>query len=79
MNILDEIIELLMKIRPEFDYTSSENFIEDGLLDSFDVITLTSMIEEKYNIKIDGVDIVPENFCSLEKIKRLIRKSGGEI
>lgn len=76
---MDMILSMLAEIRPEFDYRESENFIEDGLLDSFDIISLINMIEEKYNIKIDGLDIVPENFDSLEAIAGLIRKSGGII
>ena len=39
---------MLDEIRPEFDYKESNNFIEDGLLDSFDIISLVNMIEEKY-------------------------------
>ncbi len=76
MNI---ILSMLAEIRPEFDYKESENFIEDGMLDSFDIISLINMMEEKYHIKIDGLDIVPENFVSLEAIAGLIKKSGGEI
>lgn len=74
-----EILDVLNELRPEFDYSDSEDFIMDGLLDSFDIISLISILEEKYNIKIDGLDIVPENFASIEKIEELIRKSGGSI
>ena len=74
-----EILDVLNELRPEFNYSNSEDFIMDGLLDSFDIISLISILEEKYNIKIDGLDIVPENFASIEKIEELIRKSGGSI
>ena len=73
-----DLLEILNELRPEFDFSDSEDFVMDGLLDSFDIITLTSILEENYNIKIDGLDIVPENYASIEKIKDLIRKSGGE-
>lgn len=76
---MDTILGMLAQIRPEFDYTESENFIEDGMLDSFDIITLTNMIEEKYSIRIDGLDIVPENYSSVEAIAGLIKKCGGNI
>ena len=51
----------------------------DGLLDSFDIISLVSMIEEKSGISIDGVDIVPENFASYDAIVSLIEKTGGKL
>lgn len=77
-NHTKEILEMLSKIRPEFDFGESGNYIEDGMLDSFDVITLTSMLEEKYNIRIDGMDIVPENFATVDAILGLVGKSGGK-
>lgn len=75
---MEKIKEMLNEIRPEFDFSESDNFITDGYLDSFDVITLISMIEDTYSIKIDGLDIIPENFISFDSIKKLIEKSGGK-
>lgn len=79
MNLKEEILAMLCELRPEFDFTESANFVEDGMLDSFDVISLTSMLEEKYNITIDGLDIVPENYSSLDVIAGLVAKSGGPV
>ena len=74
---MKKIYEMLEEIRPEHDFEMSQDYIEDGLLDSFDLITLIDMLEELYNINIDGLDIVPENFCNAEAIESLVRKSGG--
>ena len=76
---MDEIFKMLEDIRPEFDFRNSENFIEDGALDSFDVITLVDMLEEKYGVKIDGLDIVPENFFGANQILALLRKNGAAV
>lgn len=76
---MEEIYVMLEELRPEFDFRNSENFVEDGYLDSFDLISLISIVEERYNISIDGLDIVPENFENAEKIVMLIKKSGGNI
>ena len=46
-------------------------------MDSFDIISLISMLEERYGIKVDGLDIVPENFASADAIIALVNKSGG--
>ena len=75
----NEIRAILEEIRPEFDFKRSNNFIEDGMLDSFDIITLTNMLEERYSIKIDGLDIVPENYSSTADMVRLVKKSGGDF
>lgn len=76
---MDKIFDMLAEIRPEHDFKNSEDYIEDGLLDSFDLITLISMIEEEYHISVDALEIVPENFCNAEGIKALIEKSGGVV
>lgn len=73
----EEILAILAELRPEFDFTESEDFVMDGFLDSFDIISLTSILEEKYRITIDGLDILPENFSSVDSIIALIEKSGG--
>ncbi len=76
---MEDIYKILSEIRPEHDFTASEDFIEDGLLDSFDIITLIDMLQEKYGIVVDGLDIVPENFCSANAIAELVRKNGKDI
>ena len=67
----EKIIKILTELRPEFDFTDeSFNFIEEGMLDSFDVVSLVDSLDTEFNIVIDGVDILPENFCSVDSIKR---------
>lgn len=74
---MDKILEMLEEIKPEHDFLSSNDFIEDGMLDSFDVVSLVSMIEDEFDIVIDGMDILPENFNSLDAIMAIIEKSKG--
>ena len=74
----EQILAMLNELRPEFDFTDSDDFVMDGLLDSFDIISLISMLEEKYKCKVDGLDIVPENFSSIDSIMTLVKKSGGK-
>ena len=71
----EEILEMLKELRPENDFASSAAFFEDALLDSFDLLSLISMLEEKYGIQVDGLDIVPENFMDVDAIIALVGKS----
>ena len=66
--------EILQALRPEFDFTRSDDFLADGMLDSFDVVSLVAALDEAYGISIDGVDVVPENFRNLQAIDSLLRK-----
>jgi acyl carrier protein len=70
-----KIIAILNDIRPEFDFNEPvDNFIEAGMLDSFDLVTLVTSLDEAFEISIDGTDILPENFSNSESILNLLNK-----
>lgn len=74
-----QIIKILTELRPEFDFTQEGvNFIEEGMLDSFDMVNLVSELDSTYGISIDGVDILPENFASVDAIEQLLKKNGAK-
>lgn len=75
----EKILDMLKAIRPEYDFTASEDFIGDGLLDSFDMVTFVSDIEDAFGVVIDGLDIVPENFATIPAILATVRKNGGNV
>jgi len=70
------VLEVLKGIRPEFDFSKSEDFIADGMLDSFDVVTLISELDQRYGISIAGTDILPENVRNVAAITKLLQKYG---
>lgn len=73
---MNEILEIIKEIRPESDFAKSRDFLEDGLLDSFDVVSLVAALDSKYNISIEGTEIIPENFSNVEQISALLIKHG---
>lgn len=74
----EKIYTVLYAIRPENDFRASSNFIEDQLLDSLDIILLISELEEAFQIQVDALDVVPENFDCVENICELVKKCGGK-
>ena len=76
---MDKVLDILKNIRPECDFAASTDFISEGLLDSFDVVTLVTDLDDQYGISIDGIDIIPENFKNLESIKALLTKKGVKV
>lgn len=69
------ILEILKEIKPECDFESSANFIDDALLDSYEIVELVEAMEDEYEIFIDGMEILPENFVSVEAIQALVDRS----
>lgn len=75
----EQVIKVLTELRPEFDFTQNDlNFIEEGMLDSFDLVNLVNELDSHYGISIDGVDIVPENFSTVDAIVNLLIKNGAK-
>lgn len=75
----EQIVKILTELRPEFDFTQEGvNFIEEGMLDSFDMVNLVNDLDSTFGISIDGVDILPENFATVESIEQLLKKNGAK-
>ena len=67
------ILEALRAVNEDGDFENSQDFIEDGLLDSFEIVNLVSELEDIFELEIRGADIIPENFINLEAITRLLQ------
>ncbi len=74
----EKIITILNDLRPEFDFVENVNFIEEGMLDSFDIVSLVDELEETFKIKIQGTDVIADNFSTVDNIIALLKKSGVE-
>jgi acyl carrier protein len=72
------IIDILSGIRPESDFHGSRDFLNDGLLDSFDIVMLVSALDKAFGISIEGTEIIPENFRNVASIRALLRKYGKD-
>lgn len=70
----DQILNILQGVRPEVDFKNETDFVNNSFLDSFDVVRVVIELDALFEIKISGVDIVPENFNSLFAIKALVEK-----
>lgn len=71
---MDELIQILESINPDVDYRKETNLIDGKILDSFDIITIISEINEEFGIAIPAEEIIPENFNSAQKLYELIQR-----
>jgi acyl carrier protein len=73
--IPEAIWGILRSIRPDADFENSSNFAEEGLLDSFDIVSVVSALDEHFGINIDGRQILPDNFASIETMTSLVERA----
>lgn len=69
------VLAMLKELQPGCDFDAGQDFIGQGYLDSFDVVTLVAELEETFSVSISALDIVPENFASVGAICDLVRRS----
>ena len=75
---MEKLLELLKGVRPDVDFENETALIDDGLLDSFDVVSIISEIDDVFGVQIRINELDPDNFNSAEAIWNLIQKLKGK-
>lgn len=75
---MDELLQILEELRPDVDFETEKYLIDDGILESFDIVALVGELNEEFDIEIKPNDLVPENFNSAEAMYALITKLQDE-
>ncbi len=71
---MKKLLEILEEIKPGVDFKNSKNMIEEGLIDSFDIITIITAINSEFDIDFTVADIMPENFETVETLYNTIER-----
>ncbi|MBR2263429.1 MAG: acyl carrier protein [Clostridiales bacterium] len=76
--MIDSILEILEGIRPDVDFVNEKKLIDDGILDSFDIISIVGEFNEAFDVEIEVEDLEPYNFNTIEAMQELIKKLQDE-
>ena len=71
---MDELLEILKDAKPEVDFSSEKSLIDNGVLDSFDVVQLVMKLNEEFDIEIGAEEITPDNFNSAEAMWAMVER-----
>ena len=71
---MEELLKILEDLHPEVDFESATDLVDGGILDSFDIVSLISEINETFDVTIGAAELTPENFNSAEAIYALIKE-----
>ena len=75
---MEEILEVLKKAVPKADWEAEGDLVDDGIIDSIDIVSAIAEIMDFYDIEIPSEEMEPENFNSLEAIYELIQRMQEE-
>lgn len=70
---MEDLLRILSDLHPDVDFETEEHLIDDMILDSFDIVSLITEINDQFDVTITAKDIIPENFNSARALYELIQ------
>ncbi|MBE6698279.1 MAG: acyl carrier protein [Ruminococcaceae bacterium] len=71
---MEQLIEIMQNLHPDVDFETYEGLVDDGILDSLDIVTLITDINDAFDVSIPAEEILPENFNSAAALWELIER-----
>lgn len=71
---MDALLRILGELHSDIDFTVEDGLIDNGILDSLDIVTLITEISDEFDVSVPAEEIIPENFNSAKAIMALITK-----
>lgn len=71
---MEQLMEILESLRPDVDFENETALIDNGILDSFDIVSLVGELGDAFDIEIKPSDLIPANFNSAKAIYALVER-----
>ena len=78
MQMKEIVIRILRDLHDDVDFETNTALVDDGVLDSLDIVSLISEIAAELDITIPAEEIVPENFNSADALALLLTRLDEE-
>ncbi|MGO5175093.1 phosphopantetheine-binding protein [Ruminococcus sp. LCP21S3_E8] len=75
---METVLEILAKVKPNVDFKNANAIVDDGLLDSMDIVMLVGELNDEFDIEIQVTDLVPENFNTVDAIVKMVERLEDE-
>jgi len=69
---MEALLKILTNLHPEVDFETSTDLVDGKIIDSFDIVSIISEINDEYDVVIPAEEIVPDNFNSAQALYELI-------
>ena len=69
-----KILDILKKMHPDVDITPEVRLVDDGILDSLDIVTLVTELNAAFDITVPATEILPDHFNSVKALADMVRR-----
>jgi acyl carrier protein len=70
----NKVLALLQEEYPEVDFTSSDELVDEGILDSLTLTGIIAALSMEFDIEIPYDEIIEENFNSVEAMAEMVER-----
>lgn len=71
---MERLLEILSEIKEDVDFASCTTLVDDGILDSFDILQIIAALNDEYDISIPASEIMPQNFNSAKALYQMVQR-----
>ena len=71
---METLLQILNETCPGIDFEHETALIDDGILESLDIVTIVSEIMDAFDVELNVEDLLPENFNSAQAMLELIER-----
>ena len=84
MNSVEEMVrnyiaENILFSNKGYPYQDSTSFLDNGIVDSMNVMELVMFVEENFHFKVKDEDIVPDNFDSVACLANYVKDNTEKV
>ena len=74
MRVMEKLMEILEDIQPDADFDTCETLIDDGVLDSFAILSIVSELQDEFGITITPAEVITEHFNSAKALWAMVER-----
>ena len=74
----ERLVKVLSAALPGIDVEASSALVDDGLVDSFAIVSIIAALSMEYGISIPFDELESKNFNSVDEMLKLVERCGGK-
>ncbi len=75
---MEKLINILNEIKAGVDWENEADLIDNHILDSLKIVQLVGTLNDEFDIEITPINIVPENFKTVNAIYEMVKRLEDE-